>query len=240
MKTCTKCGQKLPLKSFNKNCCNKDGLQYWCKYCMNEYNKNLYRTNDEYRLKMNKASVEYAKKINYAYQKKYAKTPNGKLNMKRYQQSEKGRLVSRRHLRNYRAKKRGIIQDFTEEEWQQKLKSTNGVCPMCNKNVGINKLALDHIIPVSKAPVGLVYTIDDVQPICGSCNSQKGNKIYMIDFSKLNLRPRKDLKKRIINNPILDLKIYRKSKELYSRIVSFLDGENPAFTESEVIFLNEL
>jgi len=170
----------------------------------------------------------------------YAKSPKGKSSRRKYHQSENGKRTSRKLKRNYIAKKRGIIHDFTEEEWQQKLESTNGICLMCNKNVGIDKLALDHIIPVSKAPVGLVYTIDDVQPICGSCNSQKGNKIYMIDYSKLNLQPRKDLKKRIINNHTLDLIIYRKSKELYSRIVKLLDGDNPTFTESEVIFLNEL
>jgi len=240
MKTCTKCNQNLPLKSFNKNKCNKDNLQYWCKDCVKEYNKNLYATSDNYRSQVNRGSIEYAKRTNYAYQKEYVKTPKGKLAMRKYRQTENGRLSTRNGNRNYRARKRGIVHDFTEDEWQQKLKSTNGICPMCDKNVGIDKLALDHIIPVSKAPVGLVYTIDDVQPLCGSCNSQKGNKIYMIDYSKLNLLPRKDLKKRIINDHTFDLMICRKSKKLYAKVVKFLDGGNPIFTESEVIFLNGL
>ena len=35
-------------------------------------------------------------------------------------------------------------------------------------------LSLDHNPPISKAPIGFIYTIDNVQPMCKSCNSSKG------------------------------------------------------------------
>lgn len=77
----------------------------------------------------------------------------------------------------YREKKKQLIHKYTLQEWKEKLVKTTGICPMCNKYVGIEKLTLDHIIPVSKAPMGFVYSIDDVQPLCKECNSKKNNKI---------------------------------------------------------------
>lgn len=38
-KTCTKCGRELPLSEFYKNKKMKDGLQYWCKECDSQHNK---------------------------------------------------------------------------------------------------------------------------------------------------------------------------------------------------------
>ena len=54
----------------------------------------------------------------------------------------------------------------------------NGTCPECKKITSEgNPMCLDHIIPISKAPKGMVYKIDDVQPLCRQCNSSKGDKI---------------------------------------------------------------
>jgi len=66
---------------------------------------------------------------------------------------------------------------FTIKEWQEKVKGSHGFCAICKKNVGIEKLTMDHIVPISKAPVGFVCSIDKVQPVCGSCNSRKHNRI---------------------------------------------------------------
>ena len=58
--------------------------------------------------------------------------------------------------------------------------NTSGICPECNSFIGIENLTLDHIIPISKVPVGFIYTINDVQPLCKGCNSSKGNKLEAI------------------------------------------------------------
>ena len=76
-----------------------------------------------------------------------------------------------------RAKERKIIHQFTKEMWEKKLKLTNGICPLCKKDVGIMNLELDHILPLSKVPEGFVYTINDIQPLCRSCNASKNSKI---------------------------------------------------------------
>ncbi len=73
-----------------------------------------------------------------------------------------------------------VIRSYTLQEWKNKLNEANGVCPGYENTphfVGIDKLTLDHIIAISKAPVGFVYTINDIRPLCQSCNSRKCNKL---------------------------------------------------------------
>lgn len=67
------------------------------------------------------------------------------------------------------------------EEWNKKLDDTQGICPICKKFIGKDKLTLDHIIPISKAEEGFEYTINGIQPLCKSCNSSKGDIICQIE-----------------------------------------------------------
>ncbi len=124
------------------------------------------------------------------YRKKYRKTMLGKLSDTKYRQSDKRKTSLNRYIRSEKGKansirgslkRRGrlnnIIHTFTSKEWIQKLKNVFGVCKRCNMYVGVKKLTLDHIIPISKAHNGQVYTIKDVQPLCLRCNISKNDKI---------------------------------------------------------------
>ncbi len=70
-----------------------------------------------------------------------------------------------------------IKHTFTKEDWNRKLIQTKGFCLSCNQKVGIDKLTIDHIHPISKAEEGRVYSIQDVQPLCHKCNTKKSNHI---------------------------------------------------------------
>ena len=97
------------------------------------------------------------------YFKEYLKTPRGIFTSK---------LGSLKH----RVKKKLLKHSFTVAEWQQKVRDTFGICSGYHKEphyVGIEKLTLDHIMPISKAPLNFEYTINDIQPLCHSCNSSK-------------------------------------------------------------------
>lgn len=39
MKECSRCHRELPESEFSKNISTKDGLQFWCKSCLNDYKK---------------------------------------------------------------------------------------------------------------------------------------------------------------------------------------------------------
>lgn len=41
MKECSKCHRQLPETEFYKNSTTKDGLQFWCKQCINDYDNNV-------------------------------------------------------------------------------------------------------------------------------------------------------------------------------------------------------
>lgn len=76
-----------------------------------------------------------------------------------------------------RLKNRELINKLNKYEWMEKLKKTKGYCKYCKRKIGIKNLTLDHIIPISRAPKGFVYTINEVQPICARCNLSKRDKI---------------------------------------------------------------
>lgn len=74
-----------------------------------------------------------------------------------------------------RARENNVTHSFTEDEWLNKVLSTKGICPLCKSDVGYLKLSLDHILPLSKAPIGYNYSIDKVQPLCLPCNRKKND-----------------------------------------------------------------
>lgn len=99
--------------------------------------------------------------------------------MKGYINSFNGKKIMKKHRRLRKAKINQINETYTQEEWEQKVKQTNGFCPSCNIFVGIDNLTIDHIYPVSKAEKDGIYTINDVQPLCFTCNTSKYNKILI-------------------------------------------------------------
>lgn len=177
IKTCTKCKENLSINEFSKHRGTSDGLQYWCKSCKKQYkedNKEIIVARtciDCGVLLLGNRSLKCSNCIRLNSVKYYN---NNKEKISEYWKTPKGKLKSKI---NKLKRKNKVIHDFTYDEWMELVKSTNGICPRCNDNVGIYNLTLDHIIPISSVPIGTIYTIDDVQPLCKSCNCSKNDKI---------------------------------------------------------------
>lgn len=77
----------------------------------------------------------------------------------------------RRRMKN---KRRMVVGWHTEGEWEKLKIQYGNQCPSCNnENVIFTK---DHIIPITKG--GSDY-IENIQPLCRSCNARKGNRSSM-------------------------------------------------------------
>lgn len=62
----------------------------------------------------------------------------------------------------------------TLADWETLKAQYNWTCPCCGKSEPIIVLTEDHIIPLSK---GGSDNIENIQPLCRSCNSKKHDKI---------------------------------------------------------------
>ena len=60
------------------------------------------------------------------------------------------------------------------EEWELLKAQYNWTCPSCQKKESEIKLTQDHIIPLSR---GGSENIENIQPLCKSCNCKKHTKI---------------------------------------------------------------
>jgi 5-methylcytosine-specific restriction endonuclease McrA len=70
---------------------------------------------------------------------------------------------------NTRARKFGEIGEITSKQWHEILKQHNFSCAICGSK---DDICIDHIIPLSR---GGTNTKDNIEPLCRSCNSKKGN-----------------------------------------------------------------
>jgi hypothetical protein len=81
-------------------------------------------------------------------------------------------LKNKRNRVLKRLKIDGLTHTFGE--WEILKKQYGYTCPHCGKSEPEIKLTEDHIIPLSKGGSDL---IENIQPLCGTCNSIKGTKI---------------------------------------------------------------
>ncbi len=184
-KKCNKCGKCKEIGEFHKKSDSKDGLHTYCKSCFSAYKKKYRKENKE---KINAYNKEWCKanpEKRAAYQKEYRKENREKekaYQKKYYKKNKEKRAAYQKewrkaypekcaaHEQNRRARKAGNGGSFTAKEWKVLCRKYDNKCLCCGKK---KKLTADHVVPLSK---GGTSNIENIQPLCGTCNSRKGNR----------------------------------------------------------------
>ncbi len=163
VKRCWECQRTLPIERFQVDRSRRDGLCAICKECA-RVRRAAYR--EKNREKENALARVWAKR-----HRPYLRV-QGRL----YYQANSARLgpMKLAARNNRKARIRGAGGTHTAVEWQALCEFYGNVCLCCRRE---RPLARDHVIPVSK---GGGSGIENLQPLCASCNSKKGDRA--IDF----------------------------------------------------------
>ena len=131
--------------------------------------------------------------------KAYHSKNNEKINAKKKEYREKNKEKLAEYFRGYRranpekrshlAKQRVYLKKsagpgFTLAQWDALKAEFNYTCLSCLKLEPEINLTADHVIPLTKSGLNC---IENIQPLCHSCNSSKHTKTtdYRIDFEKI-------------------------------------------------------
>ena len=79
----------------------------------------------------------------------------------------------REKIHRRRARLIGGGGSYTAEEWNDLVNKFEHRCPSCGRSEPEIKLTVDHMIAISK---GGSNSIDNIQPLCGQCNSSKATE----------------------------------------------------------------
>lgn len=166
LKRCSKCGVEKDITDFYRSIAGKDGYQSRCKKCILEYNRAYKQTS--------KGKIAQTCAVT-----KYLQTRNGKTALacaqKKYVQTEKGKMGMKRVMHRRRARMKNTEATLTAEQWDAVIRLQGNICNICKRKFTKKRFpTMDHIIPLSKRG-GL--TFENVQALCGSCNSSKNAKL---------------------------------------------------------------
>ncbi len=109
---------------------------------------------------------EYRQRIEYREQRKPYDY--------KWNQSDRGKELNVIARRRRRAKEKGAEGSHTREEFIKLAEMLDCMCPCCFETFDLKEFEEDHIIPLVKG--GSDY-IENIQPLCKSCNCKKHIKI---------------------------------------------------------------
>lgn len=200
VKKCFKCKTVKDDSEFYKDKSRSDGLMYQCKDCKKGYtldNHDAYKAYLKNYYAENKESCQKAVKAHYvANKEKYnamAKT-RYEANKEDHQARSRAWYVAnkeaqqafmREYYRTHRDqylqynqnRRARLAEAFVEHIDRQVVWGRDNMhCCMCVKFVPFEEMHLDHVIPIFD---GGLHAYNNVQTLCGSCNSSKGTKLVV-------------------------------------------------------------
>lgn len=174
-KQCPKCGKTKFVTAFYKNKSRKDGLATACKSCHDAMSKKWIDENIDYKRsrvakKRRDERPHYRELEKHYWDNAPDDKKEAKLNRVRVWRKS-NRDKCNQYSRNRASWMKGGDGKITVSEFSALCERYGNVC-LCCKRSDV-ELTIDHVVPLSK---GGSNTIDNVQPLCRTCNSRKNNK----------------------------------------------------------------
>lgn len=191
---CINCGKTFTVEPYRKTT-----VRYCSTYCGSEYRSHHLKC--EWcgsSFKRPKSNVKSRYKHSFCSSKCYHnwtivseehRKEMARESVKRYRKEHPG------WYRNIKAKRRGLAKNlggnFTDNEWRELKDRYDYTCLRCGKKEPEIKLTVDHIVSLNRwirwklRHQDIQYQwndIENIQPLCQSCNSIKNDK--NIDFKK--------------------------------------------------------
>lgn len=178
MKKCNVCGQSKPLDEFYKNATYADGHEGRCKECRKKYQVEWREENrDEHR----QYSREYGREHRGERAAYYKDWRSENVERKaeydaEWKRNHPERMKDRRRVENAKRRARTVNAggSYTADEWEALKHKYGCKCLLCGRAEPEVKITPDHVIPLAS---GGSNTIDNIQPLCWSCNARKQNRI---------------------------------------------------------------
>lgn len=177
-KVCRNCGESKPHSEYRKKAGAYDGLQARCKVCAAEGDRRSreHLSHDQRERMRRRKRAYYAKHpeaSKRATQKWYTRhvTTNKthyRTRKNAWQQQNADKFRAKEHRR--RAAKQASSGQYTAVEWQALCRWFDQRCVACGT---ATSLTVDHVLPLSK---GGSNGIENIQPLCSSCNSRKKDR----------------------------------------------------------------
>jgi 5-methylcytosine-specific restriction endonuclease McrA len=192
---CGKCKQWKPRSEFYKDANGARGAGNRCKFCVLEWRRQnsaylvqkameWQRNNpekarehgDKWRAKNAEKVKEYASVARKRHWQKVKSDPvlleKDRLRKRefarKYQALHPGISTEKHHVR--KARKHGGGGTYTTAEWKKLCEHYGNICLCCGEH---KPLTIDHVVPLA---LGGSNSIDNLQPLCGTCNCAKGTR----------------------------------------------------------------
>lgn len=159
MKFCSSCKTTKETSKFNKRNRSKDGLQAYCRTCMQKYRKEYDANNRE----VNRLRVQKWRKEN---------PEQNKLNARLWQYKNKHKFAAKTQKR--RAAKLNATPPWLNEDHKFMLEEIYELRDLRTQATGVVH-HVDHIVPLRGAEVCGLHVPWNLQVIPASANIRKGN-----------------------------------------------------------------
>jgi 5-methylcytosine-specific restriction endonuclease McrA len=171
-RTCPLCDVTKPVSEFYPNAAR--GVSVWCRTCCSVKRKARHAKDRE---RVNAQVREYYWRVkDERYKRIQARRAADPERFKSYfatyktKHPERVREQGRVAAKIRRDRKKGAEGSYTTAEWVSLKARYSYRCLCCGEREPDIKLTVDHVQPISK---GGSNTIDNIQPLCGSCNARK-------------------------------------------------------------------